>query len=65
MVTHAGLTHALPPDQRTPSDFEYYRAPHAGLNWPFLRQMILSLMVLSSTSISALFWACLLVGAVR
>lgn len=65
MVTHPQATHVSRSHDVHSHDFEYYSAPHAGLNWPFAQEMILSLAVWSSVAASAVFWACLLGGAVH
>jgi hypothetical protein len=65
MITHVRSASAPALRWTHQHDFEYRNTPRAGLNWPFVRKMILGVIVWSPAVVSALFWGCLLVAAVR
>lgn len=45
--------------------FDYQHAPHAGLNWPYAQQLIMSGIVWSTVAVSVAFWGCLVVDLVQ
>ena len=65
MTTHTRISLAGSPQDGRRTNFEYRNAPHAGLNWPFAQDMILSLISWSSAAASMVFWGCLLAAAVH
>ncbi len=65
MTMHKLATGPTPSSTAHQHVFEYQHAPHAGFNWPYAQQLMMSGIVWSTVAVSVAFWGCLVVDLIQ